>query len=139
MRNPATTLMARCRIGIMGCFVLPFLVVWACVFVPSMLFCWSVAPAALSRWAEENGYRIERQKMLLLFGGTYAWNSGVYGIVYRVTVRDRDWHQRRGWVRLGRNWWPCLSVEECPVAVEWDRLPEAPPSSHSLWDRDMDA
>jgi hypothetical protein len=103
-----------------ACFVLPFLVIWGSVFGSHLLFYWSIAPAALSRWAEANGYRIEQQKAPFLFQGPYAWNAGSFRRVYRVSVRDSNWHLKRGWVRLGQSWWPCLSVEECPIAVQWD-------------------
>ncbi len=104
-----------------------------------MRFYRSVAPAAMSRWAEGNGYRIEQQRTPLFFAGPYAWNARVFNLVYRVTVRDRDWHLKRGWVRLGRIWWPSPSVEECPIEVRWDRQPDTPSPSNALWDRDLDA
>ena len=122
----------------MSCFVLPFLVVWACGFISQMQFYWSIAPATLSKWAEENGYRIEQQRAPILFEGPYAWNAGGIVRVYRIAVRDRDWHLKHAWVRLGRSWWPCLSVEECPVTVEWDRQTVTPTTNKDLWDPDLD-
>jgi hypothetical protein len=87
-----------------SCFVLPFLLIWAVAFISHMRFYWSIAPAALSRWAEENGYQIERQRAPIVFEGPYAWNAGGFRRVYRVTVRDRDQHPKHGWVRFGRSW-----------------------------------
>jgi hypothetical protein len=120
-----------------SCFVVPLLVVWACVSISQMRFYWAIAPAALSRWAEENGYRIEQQRAPILFEGPYAWDAGPRR-VYRISVRDRGWHLKHGWVRLGRSWWPCLSVGECPVTVEWDRDTVTPPTTEALWDSDLD-
>jgi hypothetical protein len=104
----------------MICFAVPFLVVWGWIFCSFLIFYWSTAPAALSRWAEQNAYRLDEHKAPFLFQGPFAWNSGAFQRVYRVTVRDSDWHMKRGWVRFGRGWWPCLSVEQCPINVRWD-------------------
>ena len=102
----------------MACFIVPFLVVWATVFFAQMRFFGMIAPAALSRWAQENGLRIERQRTPLLCG-PFTWSAGAFRRVYRVTVRDQDGHQHEGWVCLGRSWRPCLSVQECAVEVQW--------------------
>ena len=51
---------------------------------------------------------------------TFAWNAGLFRRVYRVTVRDCDYHLKHGWVRLGRPCWPWLSVKDCPIVVRWD-------------------
>jgi hypothetical protein len=100
-----------------ACFVLPFLVVWAWGFSSQLRFAYRVAPLALTRWSHENGYRIEQQKDPFWFQGPFGWNSGAFRRVYRVKVRDQNGESGDGWVRLGRSWWPCLSVEECPVEV----------------------
>jgi hypothetical protein len=49
-----TSFVARRRVDTVSCFALPFLIVWAFAFIGQMRFYRSIAPAALSRWAEEN-------------------------------------------------------------------------------------
>ena len=105
----------------MACFVVLFLVVWAAVFFSQMRFLGMIAPAALSRWAQENGLRIERQRTPLFLRGPNPWSAGAFRRVYRIAVRDQDWHPHEGWAYVGRSWWPSQSVEECPVEVQWDR------------------
>src|SRR5689334_21897737 len=104
----------------LGCFVVPFLVVWAVIFSSQMWFMSVVAPAALSRWSREHGFEIEQQGTPVIPGGPYMWTAGPFRRVYRVTVRDRDGRRRRGWVRLGTNLWPSSAVDDCPVEVQWD-------------------
>jgi hypothetical protein len=49
-----TSFVARRRVDTVICFALRFQIVWAVAFIDQMRFYWSIAPAALLRWAEEN-------------------------------------------------------------------------------------
>jgi hypothetical protein len=95
--------------------------VWSWIFFSQMRFWHVIAPAALSKWAEEQGFRIERMSVQVLPFGPYVWFAGPFRLVYRVTVSDQDFHKLSGWVRLGTTLWPCMSVETCPIEVQWDR------------------
>jgi hypothetical protein len=75
-------------------YIVLFLVVWAWTFSSQM---WLIFPR-----------------------GPYMWTAGPFRRVYRVTVRDQGGHQRHGWVRLGRNLWPSMAVDDCPLDVQWD-------------------
>jgi hypothetical protein len=128
------------------CFVVPFLVVWIWMFSSQMRFFYNVAPGALARWSHENGYRIEKHTDQIWFQGPRGWHGGAFRRIYRVKVRDRSGASKDGWLRVGLSWWPCLSVEECPVEVQWDRaelpleptIPLAASEDHPLWDRELD-
>jgi hypothetical protein len=100
--------------------VWPFLCIWAWAFFTVLYFNRVIVPAALSQWSQDNGQQIMQQKLTLFFRGPFAWNTGGFQVVYRLTLRDRDWHTRRAWIRLGRGWWPSRSVETCPIEVHWD-------------------
>ena len=103
----------------MACFFLPFLVVWAFAFFSQMRFHLRIAPQALSKWADENGVRVEDCRTPLFFG-PFMWKMGPFRRVYRIDGRDQDWRQYKGWVCVGRSWWFSQSVEQCPVEVKWD-------------------
>ena len=69
----------------MACFVLPFMVVWAWTFFSQMRFMYVIAPAVLSKWTREHGFRIERLSVQVLPLDPYVWAAGPFRIVYRVT------------------------------------------------------
>ena len=86
----------------MACFVVPFLILWVLLFACQTRFQLLTAPAALARWAEVNGFRIERKATPFILLWPRSWrNSGSCRKVYRVTVLDRDRHSIEAWVRLG--------------------------------------
>ena len=103
----------------MACFVLAFAPVWAFTFFSLMRFHLRIAPAALSKWADDNGFCVENRRTPIFFG-PYTWKAGPFRCVYQIDVRDQDWHRYKGWVCLGRSWWFCQSVEQCPIEAKWD-------------------
>ena len=88
----------------MACFVLPFMVLFAFIFPSAMLFHFRTAPAALSKWAEENGFRIERQRRPLLFGPYPEAALLNYGLGKAISYdetgflgRDDALYRRQAW------------------------------------------
>lgn len=95
-----------------------FFALWLLMMGTYLHFAWRVAPAALRRWAEAEGYEVIERKQAGPFDWfTFAGGSGHH--VYRVVVRDRDGHEHSGLVRLGTPYWFCSSASRCPVEVRW--------------------
>ena len=63
----------------------------------------ALSKTILRRWAGENGFQIiSFEQRYLFFTGPFKWWSNGRGqFVYRVVIRDRDGHERSGWVRCG--------------------------------------
>lgn len=96
-----------------------FFAVWLAVMGSFLYFRSHVAPSALHRWAQEEGYRIIEQKT----AGPFEWYSFARGSghwVYRVAVQDNDGQILRGLVRVGTPCWFRLDVSRCPVEARWD-------------------
>jgi hypothetical protein len=114
---------------------------WLFLMSFSFYFFFHVAPSALRRWADEQGYRILRRRTA---GPVKRMRVGVSNghQVYDVTVVDKTGQERRGLVRLGYPFWFCLSVDRCPVAARWNDGGSAPPSAPSkrspMWDSELD-
>ena len=106
-----------------------------------------VAPSALRRWADEEGYQIIERKnpgfLDLRYLASSCGRKRICGRVYRVIVRDKMVQSREGLVVVGSSGWYSVSVSRCPVEVRWDRVkPLSPPTSHPenmhlLWDREL--
>ena len=98
-----------------------FFIVWATVMGSYLYFALHVAPSALKRWAEEQGYQIlERRNAGPIDWWSYSEGSGHH--IYRVVLLDEEGQARRGLVRVGTPYWFCLSVSHCPVEVRWKSL-----------------
>ncbi len=136
------------------CFVPPFLLIWVWAFSCGMRIQYQIAPRALARWADQSGYRIEQQRDSKWLDKFFASRGGAFQRIYRVKVRTPTGETKDGWVCLGSMWWPCVSVEECPVEVQWKSqvevptdgadlpreqpIPPAPSVNDPLWDRELD-
>src|ERR1700733_15354227 len=56
----------------------------------------------LLKWSNENGFEITQKKKHFLFSGPFKWwTNSRNQTIYSVTVRDRNGHERSGWVRCG--------------------------------------
>lgn len=91
----------------------------------TFVFFWvHVAPSALQRWADAEGYQIIRRKNPRLRDEwSLISNSGhsrIYGFAYRVIVRDKAGQMQEGLVVVGGPGWYCISVRRCPVKVRWE-------------------
>ena len=132
-----------------GLFFLVFVFPLWLAGIGTFVYFWvHVAPSALQRWADDEGYQIVRRKN----PGLHDWrslasNSGPerdYRRVYRVIVRDKMGESREGLVLVGGPRWYRITVRRCPVEVRWDgHKPLAPAPSHQrskhlLWDRELD-
>jgi hypothetical protein len=96
------------------------LVLWLAMVGLFFRFRWHVAPSALQRWAEVEGYRIVEQER----AGIFDWLSFAKGnsswVIYRVVVLDETGQVRSGLARVGSPYGPCLSPSRCPVEARWD-------------------
>src|SRR5262249_36014289 len=91
---------------------------WSVVMGTYLHFCLRVAPAALRRWADAEGYQIIEQKRAGIFDWfSVATGSGHY--IYRVAVRDREGQEHQGLIRDGTPYWFCTSSSRCPVEARW--------------------
>jgi hypothetical protein len=126
-------------------FVFPL---WLSGMVTFVYFFVHVAPSAIRRWVDDEGYEMI-QRTSPRFGDLRSLASDgrrkrFYGTVYRVTVRDRMGQNREGLVLVGGSSWFSISVSRCPVKVRWDgvktfsQAPSHPQNKHLLWDREMD-
>lgn len=91
-----------------------FLLVAGCL-VLSWRFTWHVAPAAVRRWAEEEGYRLVSMRSLWLI--RLSMTVSKTQNAYRVVVRDKGGSCRELTLIVGQFLWPCSSVDRCPVVV----------------------
>jgi hypothetical protein len=107
-----------------------------------------VAPSALERWADGEGYQIiERKNPRFRDWRSMASNFGperVYGKFYRVIVRDKMGQSREGLVLVGGpGWWYTISVRRCAAKVRWDGakafspVTSHPENKHLMWDREL--
>jgi hypothetical protein len=102
-------------------------------------FNWHVAPAALGRWAGEEGARILRRRN----ANPIEWFSLARGsgdVIYRVWLQDKTEADRECLVRVGTGFWFSLSARRCPVQVmRWEAGEEPlPPPSKPMWDGELD-
>jgi hypothetical protein len=100
-------------------FALVFFAVWATLMGSYLFFNLRVAPAALERWAKEQGVQIVEKRMAgPLDWWSYAKGSGHQ--IYRLVVVDKMKETRSGLARVGMPNWFCLSSGRCPVEARWD-------------------
>ena len=99
-------------------FLVVFLTLWSVGMGIYLHFCVRVAPVALRRWADAEGYQIVEQNRAGIFDWfSVASGSGHY--VYRVVVRDHEGQEHQGLIRVGTPYWFCTSSSRCPVEVQW--------------------
>ncbi|QDV32998.1 hypothetical protein [Tautonia plasticadhaerens] len=104
-------------------FGFAFFLLVAGTLVLSLRFSWYVAPAAVRRWAAEEGYRLVSMRSLWLIRLSMSVSNAQNA--YRVVVRDEAGATREMIVIVGEFLWPCASVEHCPVRVRRES-PAAP-------------
>ena len=97
---------------------------WVCLLISWLRYKYHVAPKAVEAWCERNGLRLEEKRerpALYLFGwfGHPFRHSSTSQLIYQIRVRDQSGNAKTGWVRLGGRVWPSLSVDRCPLEVEW--------------------
>lgn len=128
-------------------FLFVWFPLWLAVMGRCLYFFAHVAPSALERWADGEGYQIiERKNPRFRDWRSMASNFGperVYGKFYRVIVRDKMGQSREGLVLLGGPGWCTSSVRRCGVKVLWDgakafsQVTSHPESKHLMWDKEL--
>lgn len=106
------------RIHVHPVLIVVFFAVWSAMMGTYLHFSLRVAPDALRRWADAQGYQFVERKR----AGVFDWYSTASGSgqhVYRVVVRDREGRERRGLVVVGTPYWWCTSSSRCPVEARW--------------------
>jgi hypothetical protein len=117
--------------------LLAFFAAWCAIMGSFTYFSWRVAPAALTRWAESEGYQIIKRKKAGMFDWfRFAKGSGHW--IYRIVVMDKTGRSRSGLVRVGNPYWICLSVNRCPAEARWDPSPADGDSLKSRWTKQND-
>jgi hypothetical protein len=122
--------------------------IWIAAMAHMAYFFLHIAPCALRRWAEEEGFQvIQRKEPTIRDRLSLVWERGfkrLSGPVYRVLVRDKSGWTREGLVLVGSHNSYAFSVSRCPVEVRWTGPAKAtsaigPSSPESLmWDREID-
>lgn len=108
-----------------------FLLLWSVVM--ALHFWLHVAPAALCRWADTEGYEIVERKRAGIFDWC-SFSAGSGHHVFRVVVRDREGREHQGLVRVGTPYWFCTSASRCPVEVRWGQVTDTLERFRSLTD-----
>jgi len=90
------------------------------VFVTVFWWFYRRAKIILQKWADDQGYEIIRKKQrYLIFTGPFKfWTNSRNQIIYQLTVRDRDGHERSGWARCGSYWGGVFFSDK--IEVRWD-------------------
>jgi hypothetical protein len=96
--------------SVVAAIVIPALVVYLVWFFPR-------ARALVRHWAVRNGFEMLHCEHRFLFKGPYFWRDNRWQPVFRVRVRDRQGHERLGWVRCGGSFTGVFSDE---ASVIWD-------------------
>jgi hypothetical protein len=74
----------------------------------------------LKKWADENGFEIvEKKQRYMIFTGPFKfWTNSRNQIIYCLTVRDREGHERSGWARCGSYLGGVFFSDK--IEVRWD-------------------
>jgi hypothetical protein len=74
----------------------------------------------LQKWADEHGFEITQKKQRYMFftGPFKFWTNSRNQIIYYLTVRDRDGHERSGWARCGSYLGGVFFSDK--IEVRWD-------------------
>jgi hypothetical protein len=105
--------------------IIGFLVIWSVLMGSHLYFLWRVAPQALRRWAETEGYQIVERKRAGMFDwvsfakGRHSFAKDSAHRIYRVVVRDEAGLTRSGLARVGKPHWYSTSASQCPVEIRW--------------------
>jgi hypothetical protein len=105
--------------------IIGFLVIWSVLMGSYLYFLWRVAPLALRRWAETEGYQIVERKRAGMFDwvsfakGRHSFAKDSGHRIYRVVVRNEAGLTRRGLARVGKPHWYSMSASQCPVEIRW--------------------
>jgi len=76
------------------------------------------ANAILQNWARQNDFEIVHFERCF-FAGAFSWlTTSANQVVYFVRVRDREHHERSGWVRCGS--WSGFIFCSNQTEVKWD-------------------
>jgi hypothetical protein len=135
-------------VAVLGLFLFA---VWFLFMFTFFWFYWFLAPAAVRRWAAEEGYRIVRMRQ----AGLLTWlavrsslesRAGQAQRLYRVDVQDKAGRSQEVVLLVGDRDIPILLSSRCPVeVVGWrEEAPHADsarshaPAKLALWDRDLD-
>jgi hypothetical protein len=105
--------------------IIGFVAIWSVLMGSYLYFLWHVAPLALRRWAEAEGFQIIERKRSGMFDWvsfakgrhSFAKDSGYR--IYRVVVRDKAGLTRSGLARVGKPHWYSMSASQCPVEIRW--------------------
>lgn len=81
---------------------------------------YSRSRSVLKQWAKASEYEILHSELRNLLRGPFFWTSSKGQTVYYVKVRDRDGHERSGWVRCGSFWNGVFSDK---AEVRWEDEP----------------
>jgi hypothetical protein len=96
--------------------------VWFALMFSSPRFVRFLAPAAVRRWADEQGYSIVRRRqagpLTLLW---LAVRAGPAQMLYWVDVQDKLGHLQEGVLQVGHRDFPSLVLSRCRVeVVRWE-------------------
>jgi hypothetical protein len=80
-----------------------------------------LADDRLESWARTNGLRLMSKEARYFARGPFAWTTGTFQTVYRITVEDLKGQARSGWARPGGG---PLRLWSEQVDVQWDGPPE---------------
>jgi hypothetical protein len=126
-----------------SCFLVPFVIVGGIVIWSHLMFLRRDAPAAMKRWAKENGYRLVRQDYRPVLRGPFFGTTSLNQMVFRITVRDEQGGSKTGWLCIGTYWWPSVDQIEvfwCKASPDRRVTPPKPVlGKPPLWDRDLDS
>lgn len=124
-------------------FPIVLMALWLAEMGSLFYFLRYVAPAALQRWADAEGYRVIKRKTAGPFAGWW-FTEGNRQWVYRVVLVDKIGLTREALIRVGNPWRFCLLVSRCSVEVRWKEAKASasavlhPPGKSSMWDRELD-
>jgi hypothetical protein len=102
--------------------VLPIIVGSVAITLFVTVFWWfdRRSKVILKKWADEHGFEITQKKQrYMIFTGPFKfWTNSRNQIIYYLTVRDRDGHERSGWARCGSYFGGVFFSDK--IEVRWD-------------------
>ena len=103
----------------MGSFVLAAVVLGVCILFYQIFLQWRIAPAVLSKWAQENEFRVEMRRRTLFFG-PYAWRCGAIPECLLDHCMGPALVPARGLDHSRKNLAAVPVGQGSPVIVHWD-------------------
>jgi hypothetical protein len=101
-------------------FYIPFFIVLSAFMGSFLIFQGYVAPRALNRWANEQGFKLVQKATVGLLKRSAIRASNIQ-VVYSIVIIDGSGKTYSGLAKLGAYWLPNLSIDGCPIEVYWDK------------------